>query len=98
MKNINEETNEMINSLAREIVKALDYANSKYDRTFITVVKKKNTNGTYNVLDEQGEIRTCVLAIPNVTLSEGQRVFVTIPCGNIGKMFISGIHPQISKR
>ncbi len=98
MNNINEETNEMINSLAKEIVKALSHANENFDRTFISVVKSANSNGTYDVLDEYGNIRTCVLALPNVTLSEGQRVFVTIPCGNISKIFISGIYPQISKR
>ena len=98
MKNINEETNEMIQSLAREIAKALNHASSDYDKTFISVVKAKNSDGTYNVLDNYGNIRTCVLALPNVTLSEGQRVFVTIPSGNINKMYISGIYPQISKR
>ena len=98
MKNINEETNQMIESLAKEIAKALAHASSDYDKTFISVVKQKNSDGTYNVLDNYGNIRTCVLALPNVTLSEGQRVYVTIPCGNIKNMYISGIHPQISKR
>ena len=98
MKNINEETNEMINSLAREIAKAITHANANFDRTFISVVKKANSNGTYEVLDEYGNIRTCVLALPNVTLSEGERVYITIPCGNLNKIFISGIYPQINKR
>lgn len=98
MKKINQETSEMISSLAKVIANAIRYSDDGFDRTFISVVKKRNENKTYEILDEYGNVHTCVLAIPNITLSEGQRVFVTIPCGNISKMYISGIHPQISKR
>lgn len=98
MKNLDKESNDMVNSLAKQIAKALKYVSAKCDKTFISVVKKKNTNGTYEVYDNFGTLRTVVLALPNVTLQEGQRVYVTIPCDNISQMYISGIYPQINKR
>lgn len=98
MKDLNKETNDMINSLAKQIAKALNYVVIECDKTFISVVKKANSDGTYDVLDNYGTKRTVVLALPNITLSEGQRVYVTIPSGDLTKMYISGIHPQISKR
>lgn len=98
MKNLDKESKDMVNSLAKQIAKALNYVSVNCDRTFISVVKTKNNDGTYSVFDDFGTLRNVVLALPNVTLEEGQRVFVTIPCGNISQMYISGIHPQVSKR
>lgn len=92
------ELSEAINVLAKQIANSLNYSNSKYDRTFISVVKKKNSNGTYTIIDDYGNERDCVLALPNVTLAVGQRVYATIPQGDLTKMYISGIHPQINNR
>ena len=97
-KDISRELTEAINVLAKQIVNSLKYSNSKYDRTFISVVKTKNSNGTYTVIDDYGNERECVLAIPNLTLTVGQRVYATIPQGDLTKMYISGIHPQINNR
>lgn len=97
-KNTSKELTEAINVLAKQISNSLKYSNSKYDRTFISVVKKVNSNRTYVVLDDFGNERTCVLALPNVTLSVGQRVFATIPQGDLSKMYISGVYPQINNR
>ena len=97
-KNINKDLEEAINVLAKQIANSLKYSDSGFDRTFISVVKAVNSNGTYTVIDDYGKERNCVLAIPNVTLSVGQRVYATIPQGDLTKMYISGIHPQIRNR
>ena len=97
-KNISKELAESITVLAKQIANSLKYTNSNYDRTFISVVKTVNGNGTYIVLDDFGKERKCVLALPNVTLSLGQRVYVTIPQNDLTKMYISGIYPQINNR
>lgn len=97
-KDINKDLAEAVNVLAKQIANSLNYTNSKYDRTFISVVKTINNNGTYTVIDDYGNNRECVLAIPNITLSVGQRVYTTIPQGDLTKIYISGIHPQINKR
>ncbi len=97
-KNINKELAEAINVLAKQIANSLKYSNSGFDRTFINVVKSVNSNGTYTVIDDFGNERICVLALPNISLSVGQRVYATIPQGDLTKMYISGIHPQINNR
>lgn len=96
MENNNKELTEAVNTLAKEIAKSLKFAQSEFDRTFISVVKSVNTDGTYSVLDDYGVERKCVFAIPNATLSLGQRVYVTIPSGNLNNIYISGVHPQIN--
>lgn len=95
---ISKEISETINVLAKQIANSLNYSNANYDRTFISVVQARNSNGTYTIIDDYGNHRQCVLALPNVTLSVGQRVYATIPQGDLTKMYISGIHPQINKR
>lgn len=94
----NKEIVDAVNVLAKQIASALDFASSNYDKTFISVISSVNTNGTYDVVDELGITRTCVLALPNITLEIGQRVYVTIPQNDYKKMYISGIHPQITNR
>ena len=90
--------NDAVMTLAKQIKKSLEYSESNYDKTFISIVQAVNSNGTYDVTDEYGAIRNVVLALPNVTLQVGQRVYVTIPCNNLKNMFISGVHPQIVNR
>lgn len=63
----------------------------KADRTFVSVIKKVNPNGTYVVLDEAGGERTVKCCIPNVSFKVGQRVLVTIPSSDLKKIFIAGI-------
>lgn len=96
--NISKELAEAINVLAKQMANSLKYSASNYDRTIISVVKTRNSNGTYTIIDDYGNERNCVLALPNITLSIGQRVYATIPQGDLSKMYISGIHPQIKKR
>lgn len=98
MENNTRELNEAIETLAKQIAKSLQYSITNYDRTFISVISNVNNNGTYDIIDEFGIVRNVVLGIPNITLSIGQRVYITIPSGNLKNMYISGIHPQINKR
>ena len=63
----------------------------KADRTFISVIKQKNPNGTYVVLDESGGERTVKCCIPNLDLRVGQRVYVTIPSLDLKRIYITGI-------
>ena len=63
----------------------------KADRTFTSVIKQKNSNGTYVVLDESGGERKVKCCIPNLDLKVGQRVYVTIPSLDLKRIFISGV-------
>lgn len=92
------EINDAIETIAKQMKKTLQYSLSDFDRTFISIVQKKNSDGTYEVIDSYGTIRNVVLGLPNVTLSIGQRVYVTIPCNQLKNMYISGVHPQIINR
>ena len=92
------EYQEMIETLAKQIKKSLQYSSGDFDKTYISIIQKVNGNGTYDVIDEFGTQRNVVLALPNVTLSVGQRVYVTIPRGELKNMYISGVHPQIVNR
>lgn len=89
---------EMIDTLAKQIKKSLQYSADDYDRTYISIIQSVNSNGTYDVVDEFGTQRNVVLAIPDVTLTVGQRVYITIPRGELKNMYISGVHPQIINR
>lgn len=90
--------NEAVVTLAKQIAKSLQYSETAYDKTFISVVQNVNSNGTYDILDDYGVIRNVVLALPNITLEVGQRVYATIPCGDLKKLYISGVYPQINNR
>lgn len=96
--NNNKEIMEAVNVLAEQIASALKYTYSSYDKTFISVIQSVHENGTYSIIDEFGSERICVFSIPNITLEVGQRVYVTIPQNDLKKMYISGIHPQITNR
>ena len=98
MDNNNKELSEAISVLAKQIANVLRYSPSSFDRTFISVKTKVNSDGTYTIIDDYGTTRTVVCGLPNVTLSLGQRVYATIPQGDISKLYISGIYPQISNR
>ena len=97
-RNDEREVSEAIKTLAKQIAKALQYADSTFDRTFISVVQSVNEDGTYGVIDEYNTTRNCVLAIPNVTLEVGERVYVTLPQNDISKMYISGVYPLTNKK
>lgn len=85
----------MNNSIADEILKAIKYAIDKQvtncDRTFVSVVKKVNTDGTYIINDEAGQERKVKCAIPNISLSVGQNVYVKIPMNNLKRIHICGV-------
>lgn len=83
--------------LGEQIIKSIHVitdrklSNYKADRTFISVIKQKNSNGIYVVLDESGGERKVKCCIPNLDLNVGQRVYVTIPSSDLKRIFISGI-------
>lgn len=95
---INKELSEAIVVLAKQISNALNYSKTNYDRTFISIVRAKNNDGTYTIIDEYGDERKCVLCIPNINLNIGQKVFATIPQGNLKHLYISGVFPKIDNR
>ena len=84
-------------SFKQELLKAIQImideavGNYKADRTFTSVIKQKNSNGTYVVLDESGGERKVKCCIPNVNLNVGQRVWVKIPLGNLQQIHICGV-------
>ena len=63
----------------------------KADRTFVSVVKKVNPNGTYVVLDETGGERNVKCCIPDLELKVGQRVFVKLPLSDLKRIHICGV-------
>lgn len=63
----------------------------KADRTFISVIKKVNPNGTYVVLDEAGGERTLKCCIPNLDLKVGQRVWIKVPMNKLKDIHICGV-------
>ena len=81
-------------NIADEILKTIKYAIDKKtincDRTFKTGIKKITKKG-YVVQDETGCERTVPCAIPGAQLKPGQMVWVSMPCGQLNEMFISGI-------
>ena len=80
---------EILQSIGLLIDKKLE--TYKADTTFVSVIKQVNSNGTYIINDQSGTSRTVKCAIPNITLSNGQAVYVKIPCGNLKKIHICGV-------
>ena len=87
---VNKEDKEAVDILVKEIVKAIRQKEEKCDRTYRSVIKEVTPKG-YVVLDEAGGERTVKCCIPGVTLNKMQRVLVTVPCGKLGEMFVSGV-------
>lgn len=83
-------------SLSDIILESIKYALEKYevkcDKTFTSVIKSVNSNGTYTVPDEGGTDRKVKCCIPEVELKVGMSVWVKIPCGNLSNMHICGIN------
>lgn len=83
--------------LGKEIIKSIQImidkklSNYQTDRTFVSVIKMKNSNGTYVILDESGGERTVKCCIPNINLNVGQRVYVKIPLSDLKKIHICGV-------
>ena len=88
------ELTEMINVLAKEIVVASKKTFTEYNRTFISVIQRVREKNMYDVIDEYNIVRTIPMSIPNILLSVGQRVYVTVPNGDFTKMYISGVYLQ----
>lgn len=60
-----------------------------YDRTFPSVIQGPGNKGKYKIRKETG-----IYEIPNSTgmnLSTGQKVWVTIPSGDLNRMYICGL-------
>lgn len=81
----------------REIIKTIQImideriGNYKADKTFPSVIKQKNTDGTYVVLDDSGGERKVKCCIPDLDLKVGQRIYVKIPSGSLQNIHIVGI-------
>ena len=93
----NDEITEMISVLSKQIVTASKESYVDYDDTFVSVVKAMNSDNSYDILDNYGNVRTVSIGIPFLLLSEGQRVYVTVPQGDISKAYISGIYLQTNR-
>jgi ferredoxin-fold anticodon binding domain-containing protein len=82
-------------SISDEILKTIKFAIEKLevrcDKTFVSVIKQVNTNGTYVIQHQSGTNRTVKCSIPNVTLINGQAVYVKIPSGDLKRMHVCGI-------
>lgn len=85
---MSEINNAIIKSIEILIEKAL--RKQSYDRTFLSVVSEVHGNGTYTIMYE-GQKRKVKCAIPNIELKTGQQVWITVPCGDLKGMFISGV-------
>lgn len=86
----NPEDIEVINVLAREIIKAVRGNIVNCDRTYRTVIKRVDKNG-YIVLDNTGSERTVPCCIPGTTLRVGQMVWVKEPMGRLRDLHICGV-------
>ena len=81
-------------NLSDEILKAVQIALDKqklnYDQTFKSVITDITDKG-YTIRDTSGVTREVKCCIPGVSLKIGQSVWVTVPCGKIGEMFVCGV-------
>ncbi len=80
---------EILQSIGLLIDKKLE--TYKADRTFVSVIKQVNPDGTYIINDQSGTNRIVKCSIPNITLSNGQAVYVKMPSGNLKRMHICGV-------
>lgn len=60
-----------------------------YDRTFLSVVSEVHGNRTYTIMNE-GQKHKVKCGIP-LDIKVGTQVWVTVPCGDLKGMFISGV-------
>ena len=93
----NKELTEMVNVLAKQIVGVAKISFTEYNRTFVSVIKAIGSKNTYTILDEYNIERVVPMGIPYISLAIGQRVYVTIPNGDMNKMYISGIYMQTNR-
>ena len=83
-------------NIKEEIFKSVDILlerklrKQSYDRTFLSVVSEVHENGTYTIMNE-GQKHKVKCVIPNIELKTGQQVWITVPCGDLKGMFISGV-------
>ncbi|MBO5054861.1 MAG: hypothetical protein J6C64_00695 [Lachnospiraceae bacterium] len=83
--------------LGKEILKSIQLmidkriSTCKYDKTFTSVIRQINSNGTYIVLDDAGGERNAKCCIPGIVLRVGQTVWVKIPMNDLKKIHICGI-------
>ncbi|MEY8525055.1 hypothetical protein AALA90_18815 [Lachnospiraceae bacterium 38-10] len=90
IKAVNREDKEAVDILVREIIKAIKSKTINCDRTFKTAVRQVTPKG-YIITDLAGSERTVKCAIPGLTLKPGQFVWVTMPCGKLKDMYVSGV-------
>lgn len=81
---------EAIMTLAKEIAKIANGLSGNYDQTFKSVITGITDKG-YTIRDTSGVTRNIKCCIPGASLKIGQSVWVTVPCGKIGEMFVCGV-------
>lgn len=80
---------EILNSI--KIMIDQEVRDYKCDKTFVSVIKKVNPNGTYTILDDTGGERNVKCCIPGAELKTFQSVYVKVPMNDLKKMHICGV-------
>ena len=84
---MSEINNAIINSIEILVQKAL--RKQSYDRTFLSVVSEVHGNGTYTIMNE-GQKHKVQCGVP-LDIKVGTQVWVTVPCGDLKGIFVSGV-------
>lgn len=91
----NQRSNKTMRSIAEMILESIKYGIDKNevgcDKTYTSVIKSVNSNGTYTILDNGGTDRKVKCCIPGAVLTVGQSVWVKEPCGNLNELHICGV-------
>lgn len=93
MQQYNNENTEAVDILVKNILKAIKeiQQNTNSTQVFPSVIKAVNSNNTYTILDDSGQERNVKCSIPGLELKAGMNVWVTVPMGKVGMMFVSGV-------
>ena len=77
----------------KNILKAIKEIQQNTNSTQVfpsSIIKSVNSNNTYTILDDSGQERNVRCSIPGLELKVGMNVWVTVPMGKVGMMFVSG--------
>lgn len=93
MQQHNNENTEAVDILVKNILKAIKeiQQNTNSTQVFPSIIKSVNSNNTYTILDDSGQERNVKCSIPGLELRVGMNVWVTVPMGKVGMMFVSGV-------
>lgn len=93
MQQHNNENTEAVDILVKNILKAIKEIQQNTNSTQVipSIIKSVNPNNTYTILDDSGQERNVKCSIPELELKVGMNVWVTVPMGKVGMMFVSGV-------